>query len=740
RANEAPEDAIADLTGWSAADIRTLSAGLGLQGRLNTLENLDRLREGFRLARTLGSDVRYLSDLADRSDASFGFFARHAAALLDLLKARYSAELWPQVYKPIHDMLAIRKRDALTALAMQRLGDKIQGHNSPDLLYEYLLLDAQTGSETETSRIVQATSALQLYVQRCLMNLESGVDPTQIPLAEWEWMKNYRVWEANRKVFLYPENYIEPELRDTKTPLFEALESELTQNDVNEDSVAVAYTHYLDQFAAIANLDIVGSYLDVPNPPANGHAIQFSGRYSRLDEVAEATKLLKRDFTIELWVKLDADNRGVELLSVFDVTSGTGWRLGIDGNQFAMRLTTTGTKDLHTLRTPAFESRHWYHLAATYSAPTDAQGNDAPGTFTLYLDGVAANLSGNQPAGDIRYGGAPLFVIGSRFRCQMREVRIWNQARTKEQIAATMFNGVPPTERGGLLRYWSMDTPKTEEPTQGSIGKTILVTDLMGSPDLRFAAHEASWVAAPSLPQRTIGNSPIGTTLYLVGRNNTTKEYFIRQIDDGTRWQPWQKIDLSINAEFVTPVVAFNKLYLFWAELEQSVRSENRVWANYPDAAKKDQIGAAIDPNDSRVDESAPYLVHSKGVDVIQQVNRPIHKATIKYSFYNFSKTWVQPQTYTVVDAQLDEWQRRQPQWQQVYAQRWRNSIEPPWQLAPQDDKHVSVAQLGPNSLTQLPLARFDMAELTISFWLRSDNLKPNDTTTKPPTREFTLF
>ena len=31
--------------------------------------------------------------------------------------------------------------------------------------------------------------------------------------SSWGWQKNYRVWEANRKVFLYPENWIEPELR-----------------------------------------------------------------------------------------------------------------------------------------------------------------------------------------------------------------------------------------------------------------------------------------------------------------------------------------------------------------------------------------------------------------------------------------------------------------------------------------------------------------------------------------------
>ncbi|MEE9605297.1 MAG: neuraminidase-like domain-containing protein [Candidatus Scalindua sp.] len=42
-------------------------------------------------------------------------------------------------------------------------------------------------------------------------------------------MKNYRMCEANRKVFLYPENWIEAELRDErkgqKTPPIKVLSS-----------------------------------------------------------------------------------------------------------------------------------------------------------------------------------------------------------------------------------------------------------------------------------------------------------------------------------------------------------------------------------------------------------------------------------------------------------------------------------------------------------------------------------
>ena len=89
-----------------------------------------------------------------------------------------------------------------------------------------------------TSRIKQAIGAMQLFVQRCLMNLEAGVSAPARPRSrrwrEWTWMRNYRVWEANRKVFLYPENWIEPELRDDKSPFFQDLESELLQSELSQ--------------------------------------------------------------------------------------------------------------------------------------------------------------------------------------------------------------------------------------------------------------------------------------------------------------------------------------------------------------------------------------------------------------------------------------------------------------------------------------------------------------------------
>ena len=77
--------------------------------------------------------------------------------------------------------------------------------------------------------------------------------------AEWEWRKNYRVWEANRKVFLYPENFIEPELRDNKSPEFKELEDELLQQKITLESAENAYKEYLKKCTETLNLKIAGA-------------------------------------------------------------------------------------------------------------------------------------------------------------------------------------------------------------------------------------------------------------------------------------------------------------------------------------------------------------------------------------------------------------------------------------------------------------------------------------------------
>lgn len=44
--------------------------------------------------------------------------------------------------------------------------------------------------------------------------------------------QHYSKWKTNRKIFIYPEDWIEPEPRDDKSGLFQELEDELRENQV----------------------------------------------------------------------------------------------------------------------------------------------------------------------------------------------------------------------------------------------------------------------------------------------------------------------------------------------------------------------------------------------------------------------------------------------------------------------------------------------------------------------------
>ncbi|MDJ0573156.1 MAG: neuraminidase-like domain-containing protein, partial [Pleurocapsa sp. MO_192.B19] len=295
---------IFELTNWEPRQIEALMTHFGSDIAYNRVAGLNRLRQGFELAEILQTNISFPIQLANTENLTLQFYQQQSSALLPVLRARYDDEQWPRVYKPLGDRLAFQKRDALLSLAVyQSIPEDFEGRRSPDLLSEYLLLDVQVSTEVETSHIVQGTAALQLYVQRCLMSLEKGVNPATIPADQWEWMKNYRVWEANRKVFLYPESFIEPELRDTKTPLFEELEQELMQNDINQDSVTQAYMNYLNQFAEVANLKIVGSYLHRDSD--DNETLYLVGRTNTQPGIHYYREYLVNDSRWLPWKKID---------------------------------------------------------------------------------------------------------------------------------------------------------------------------------------------------------------------------------------------------------------------------------------------------------------------------------------------------------------------------------------------------------------------------------------------------
>ena len=75
-------------------------------------------------------------------------------------------------------------------------------------------------------------------------------------------MKRYRVWQANREIFLFPENWMEPEFRLDKTDLFQALEATCSRATSRRISSRARFRTYLKGLELRARLDIVATYLD----------------------------------------------------------------------------------------------------------------------------------------------------------------------------------------------------------------------------------------------------------------------------------------------------------------------------------------------------------------------------------------------------------------------------------------------------------------------------------------------
>jgi hypothetical protein len=189
--------------------------------------------------------------------------------LQSALRALYDAASWRDIIQPINNDMRGLQRNALVAYILHQFRENPASDqiDTPDKLFEYFLMDVEMEPCMQTSRVRHALSTVQLFIERCLMNLEPRATLSTTQARRWEWMKRYRVWEANRKVFLYPENWLEPELRDDKSPFFKEIESQLLQSDITEDTATSALLDYLGKLEEVAKLEPCGIY-HAPGDPS----------------------------------------------------------------------------------------------------------------------------------------------------------------------------------------------------------------------------------------------------------------------------------------------------------------------------------------------------------------------------------------------------------------------------------------------------------------------------------------
>jgi hypothetical protein len=265
-ANEgAAQAALALIAGWQPADIAALATAIGATfpadyTRPATYDTLRTLEAMLSAAGAGGTQL--VAWGVPNPDDSAATSARGA------LEAKYSHADWLALAPKVMDPMRERRSAALQAyLTAQRDGSGQLIYGDSDALFDAFLIDVQMSSCEVTTRVIQAYAGVQLFVERCLMGLEEGhgvvVDLTRDDTwKQWQWMKRYRIWEANREVFLYPENWLIESQRPNRTEIFEKLEHEIRQNESTADHLESVAENYIERLDELAHLSVTGTCKD----------------------------------------------------------------------------------------------------------------------------------------------------------------------------------------------------------------------------------------------------------------------------------------------------------------------------------------------------------------------------------------------------------------------------------------------------------------------------------------------
>ncbi len=255
-----------------------------------------------------------------------------SAGLQVALRARQSDDAaWYRVLTPINDRVRERKREVLLAALLAHGAPRPSGgrrqFSYSAAVYAHYLIDPEMTSCMLTTRIVQATAAVQLFAQRILQNLEIEDIPVPTSQAEewhdhwsrWPVMKSYRIWEANRKVLFYPENWLYPELRDNKSPLFVAFENALLQDELTARTVERAYDNFLTGLHQVARLDIRSFCIEEDLTPSGELRKRVMHLFARTYGEPHLYYYRRRDLQTNVWTsweKVELNIEGEHLIPV----------------------------------------------------------------------------------------------------------------------------------------------------------------------------------------------------------------------------------------------------------------------------------------------------------------------------------------------------------------------------------------------------------------------------------------
>ncbi|NQX96625.1 MAG: PKD domain-containing protein [Flavobacteriales bacterium] len=247
---------------------------------------------------------------------------------------------------------------------------------------------------------------------------------------------------------------------------------------------------------------------------SSGNSLNFDGSNDKIAiENFNYTTAGLTELTVEAWVKTSTG--GDQIIASFD--RNQFWRLEINGTGAGTGqigfdiLTSAGQLDFGgTIRV---DDGNWHHVAGVFDN----------GTVTIYIDGVVdvtTTTGSTYGTNTTRFGfvgiGSEASAFNgstgpnSEYNGEMDEFRIWNVARTQNEIRSGMCAHIPGNETG-LQVYYKFDE------LSGSTINDYNTSSIANGSMINFAgsAHIGSDVPLGDLSSYTYTNSWSGQTINL---------------------------------------------------------------------------------------------------------------------------------------------------------------------------------------------------------------------------------
>lgn len=248
---------------WNPESTRVVAGRRGLTwGHVRALDPMAQLLDGLELITHIGKPAAEIEPWLPSGGVD-EVTPEQASAIKLAAQAHHGREAWSAIAVPLRDRLRMAQRDALRAYVGQyydtlgTAGDPAPGNDVPDpdtsrwvtpkSLEAWMLHDNFVEPCRMTSRVREGLTALQaLHFQH------HALEP------ERDWERRYRTWEVQRKLAMYPENWLDPAFRDDETEIFAELAETLASGPSDEATIETALARYVDGLDQIARLEICG--------------------------------------------------------------------------------------------------------------------------------------------------------------------------------------------------------------------------------------------------------------------------------------------------------------------------------------------------------------------------------------------------------------------------------------------------------------------------------------------------